>query len=422
MTDGPLAKTLDNAIARMHNFAADTSSARLVDEVISNDDVTRSKRSTVQIIAGDGEKPRGAGSGFFVNQGTEVVTNLHVIGNAKKIEIKTPGGETFNARVTRVDEFNDLALLQIDGISADPSRSVKLGQSDKLTGAENIFAVGHPNGVSDAQITVGNYKRTATYDQVQDKTDSDQWRQAATLFYGEDAAYKSDAEKFLAAPRLEAKLAIDHGNSGGPVLNARAETIGVATNVSPNRPGDSYLIPSEKVAALIDSSDKRFDFVYEKVSNFDKNPLETVAKDGALVAIGYKFKSVALPVIGAAYSVDLYQNLKMASSDNLYGNRNSYIGSAALDAAAVSGSVLSLFPKTRVLGFGMVGARALLDIGSDFVKDEPVLKKVVRHDQADPQRVGEPLYWSLIDRVNASKKQLAPSTIGTSHGLQMKRH
>lgn len=421
VVDG-LAKTLENARAKMHEFAPDSAAARLVDEAISSDDLARSKRSTVQIVSGDGEKPRGAGSGFFVNQGNEVVTNLHVVGNAKTIEIKTKSGETFNARITKVDEFNDLALLKVEGIAADPSRSVKLAPSERLAPSEKIFAVGHPNGVAEARITNGTYKRTATYDQLQDKSDSDQWRSAATLFYGDDAAYKADAEKYLAAPRLEAKLPIDHGNSGGPVFNTRAETVGVATNVTPNRPGDSYLIPSEKVAALIGSADNRFDFVYDKRSEFDKNPVETVLKDGAIVAIGYKFKSVALPVLGASYGVNLYKDLKMATADDLYGSRGGYIGSAALDAAAVGGGVLSLIPKTRVLGFGLVGARALLDIGSDFVKDEPVYKKVVRHDQAEPQRSGEPLYWSLVDRVNASKKQVAPSTHGVNHGLQIKRH
>jgi hypothetical protein len=139
---------------------------------------------------------------------------------------------------------------------------------------------------------------------------------------------------------------------------------------------------------------------------------------------------VAAPLLGAAYSIDLYNNLKLATSSNLYGNRSDYVRDAAIDAAAVTGGVLSLVPKARMVGYGLVGARVLYEVGSDLFKGDPVLNHVKRTDAAQPQRSGEPLYWSLIDRVNANSGQVAPrsssslqgSMKGLGQGLRIGRH
>jgi hypothetical protein len=170
----------------------------------------------------------------------------------------------------------------------------------------------------------------------------------------------------------------------------------------------------------------RFAFNYEQQTNFDRDPLLTVGKDAALLGLGYKFRPLAAPMLGAVYSVDLYNDLKLATSSDIYGRRSDYIKDAAIDAAAVTGGVLSLIPKTRMVGYGLVGARALYEVGTDFFKGDPGLNHVKRTDAAQPQRSGEPLYWSLMDRVNASSGQMSPrpasSIPGSLHGLRIGRH
>lgn len=433
MVDDRLNLNLGEVTSHFRDKAAQLSGQKLSDEVISDAVVDKAKQSTVKITTSSIDGPRGYGSGFIVGSGNEIITNLHVIGNARSIDIATPSGEHFAARVTKVDEFSDLALLKVDGMSADSSRAVKFGSTADLTGYAKLFAVGHPNGVDRAEVSQGTFRAMSTYGEVIPKYEADQWRNGVPVLYGKDAfgqAYIPDAEKYLATSRVAATLHIDHGNSGGLVQNAKGETIGVATNISPQRPGQAFLVPSENVVSLLNNPNNRFAFNYEKETNFDRNPVLTAGKDVALLGLGYKFRPVAAPLLGAAYSIDLYNDLKLATSSNLYGNRSDYIRNAAIDAAGVTGGVLSLVPKARMVGYGLVGARVLYEVGSDLFKGDPVLNHVKRTDAAQPQRSGEPLYWSLIDRVNANSGQVAPrsasSIQGSIHssgqGLRIGRH
>lgn len=429
MVDDRLQLKTGEITGHIHDMAARLSGAKLVDEVISDAAVEHAKQATVRITTSSVEGPRGTGSGFIVGSGNEVVTNLHVIGNARSIDVTTPSGEHFKARVTKVDEFSDLALLQVEGMNADSSRAVKFGSTADLKPYSKLFAVGHPNGVEQAQVSEGAFRGMGTYGGVIPKYEADQWRNVVPVLYGRGAfgqAYNGEAEKYLAASRVAATLHIDHGSSGGVVQNAKGEAIGVATNISQERPGQAFLVPSENVVSLLNNPNNRFAFNYEQQTNFDRSPLLTVGKDAALLGLGYKFRPLAAPLLGAAYSVDLYNDLKLATSSDLYGRRSDYIKDAAIDAAAVTGGVLSLIPKTRMVGYGLVGARALYEVGTDFFKGDPVLNHVKRTDAAQPQRSGEPLYWSLPDRVNASSGQMSPrpaiSIHSAMHGLRIGRH
>lgn len=429
MVDDRLQLNLGEVINQFHARAAKLSGQKLSDEVISDATVDKAKQSTVKITVSSVDGPRGYGSGFIVGSGNEIVTNLHVIGDARSIDITTPSGEHFAARVTKVDEFSDLALLKVDGMSADSSRAVKFGSTADLTRYSKLFTVGHPNGVDRSEVSQGTFRAMSTYGELIPKYEADQWRKVVPVLYGKYAfgkAYIPEAEKYLATSRVAAALQIDHGNSGGLVQNAKGETIGVATNVSPQRQGQAFLVPSENVVSLLNSPNSRFSFNYEKETNFDRDPLLTAGKDAALLGLGYKFRPVAAPLLGAAYSIDLYNDLKMATSSNLYGNRSDYVRNAAIDAAAVTGGVLSLVPKARMVGYGLVGARVLYEVGSDFLKGDPVLNHVNRTDAAQPQRSGEPLYWSLPDRVNANSERVAPrsasSIQGSMQGLRTGRH
>ncbi len=441
MVDDRLQQRLTEVTSHFHDVAAKLSGEKLASEVVSDATVDRAKQSSVRITSSNSAGPRGTGSGFIVGAGNEIITNLHVVGNARSIDVATPSGEHFTARITKVDELSDLALLKVDGMNADSSRAVKFGSTADLKPYSQLFAVGHPNGVEQAQVSMGRFTSLGTYEGFIGKEEANQWRQALPVFYGSETspgkyaakpgsadyrAYVDDAEKYLAAGRVGAQLIIDHGNSGGLVQNAQGETIGVATNISPQKSGEAFLVPAENVVNLINNPNNRFAFNYEKETKFDRNPALTVASDAAILGLGYKFRSLAAPIIGAAYSVNLYNDLKLATSSDIYGDRSEYITDAAIDGAAVAGGVLSLIPKTKLLGYGLVGARTLYDVGSDFFKGEPVLNHIKRTDSTQPERSGEPLYWSLVDRVNANSGQVAPrstrSIQGMNQGLKIGRH
>jgi S1-C subfamily serine protease len=145
------------------------------------------------------------GSGFFITQDI-VVTNHHVIKNAQQIEVTFNHEIKLPASVLIADTANDLALLKVVGLEK-AVHPLQLGNSAAVREGSKIYAVGFPlsNVIGDnAKITDGMIN-------------------SLTGFSGNTHQFQ------MSAP-------IQHGNSGGPLLNERAEVIGVVTALlNPNK-------------------------------------------------------------------------------------------------------------------------------------------------------------------------------------------
>jgi serine protease DegQ len=150
-----------------------------------------------------GQEAEGAGSGFVISEDGFVVTNSHVVGGANEINVELANGETHAAEIIGRDAAADLAVLKID---ATELPTVDLGDSDEVV-------------VGDAAIVIGNALGLRGTPSVTSGIVSALERNVPTPCGILENALQTDA-------------AINSGNSGGPVVDARGRVIGIATAIA----------------------------------------------------------------------------------------------------------------------------------------------------------------------------------------------
>jgi serine protease Do len=142
------------------------------------------------------------GSGFIISDDGYILTNDHVAGNATKIIVTTTDGSEFDARLIGTDHNSDVSLLKIGGKNLP---YLKLGNSDDLAVGEWAIAMGNPFGLfsinDKPSVTVGVISNTGV-----------------NLGLEEGRNYRG---------MIQTDAAISAGNSGGPLLNANGEVIGM---------------------------------------------------------------------------------------------------------------------------------------------------------------------------------------------------
>ncbi len=148
---------------------------------------------------------RGLGSGFIISPDGYILTNDHVAGNATKISVTMTNGETIDAKLIGSDKNSDVALLKIDKSNLPYT---VLGNSDNVIIGEWVIALGNPFGLFDI-----NDKPTVTVGVV-----------SAT----DMKISASDANRVY-KDMIQTDASINSGNSGGPLLNADGEVIGMNT-------------------------------------------------------------------------------------------------------------------------------------------------------------------------------------------------
>ncbi|HEY4930408.1 MAG TPA: trypsin-like peptidase domain-containing protein [Terriglobales bacterium] len=166
----------------------------------------------------------GQGSGFIIDKEGHILTNYHVIANAREVEVTLHNKKKYKATVIGRDRLHDLAVIQINAPNLVPAT---LGDSKALVVGQNVFAIGNPFALS-GTMTRGIISSV---------------RPIRTPEGGEiDEAIQTDA-------------AINPGNSGGPLLNSRAEVIGInsmiATGGSNQSAGIGFAIPINSAKAVI---------------------------------------------------------------------------------------------------------------------------------------------------------------------------
>lgn len=144
------------------------------------------------------------GSGYIISPDGYILTNDHVAGNATKISVTMTNGETIDARLIGSDKNSDVALLKIDKNNLD---YVRLGNSDDVIIGEWVVALGNPFGLFEI-----NDKPTVTVGVV-----------SAT-----DMKVTAEGNRVY-KDMIQTDASINAGNSGGPLVNADGEVIGMNT-------------------------------------------------------------------------------------------------------------------------------------------------------------------------------------------------
>jgi S1-C subfamily serine protease len=166
----------------------------------------------------------GQGSGFIIDKDGHILTNYHVIANAREVEVTLHNKKKYKAAVIGRDRSHDLAVIQI---KAPGLVSATLGDSKGLVVGQKVFAIGNPFGLSGTMTRgiISSVRPIRT-------------PEGAEI----DEAIQTDA-------------AINPGNSGGPLLNSRAEVIGInsliATGGSNQSAGIGFAIPINTAKAVI---------------------------------------------------------------------------------------------------------------------------------------------------------------------------
>jgi S1-C subfamily serine protease len=155
--------------------------------------------AVVQLVI-DGGSPRstGTGSGVVIDSRGYILTNYHVIQNARTITVKFDSGATRQAQVTKTDAANDLALIKVDLPAGVPV--AKLGDSDAVKVGELAIAIGSPFGL-DQTVTQGIVSAT-------------------------NRTYQPNGGPSRRG-LIQTDAPINPGNSGGPLINAAGEVIGI---------------------------------------------------------------------------------------------------------------------------------------------------------------------------------------------------
>jgi S1-C subfamily serine protease len=143
---------------------------------------------------------KGSGSGIILSEDGIIVTNHHVIAQAKQIQVSLDDGRQFNARVIGSAPQHDVALLQIDSGEAR-LRPLPLGDSNSVQVGEKVLAVGNPFGLGQT-LTVGTVSMT-----------------------GRDI---QNGDRILRG-LIQTDAAINPGNSGGALVSSRGLLIGMNT-------------------------------------------------------------------------------------------------------------------------------------------------------------------------------------------------
>src|SRR5438034_2304335 len=158
------------------------------------------------------ESPRrGAGSGFIIDADGSILTNNHVVDRAERITVKLSDGRTLRARLVGSDPDTDIALIKVDGQTGLPV--APLGDSSTLRMGEWVCAIGNPLG----------YEHTVTVGVVS--------------FLGRKL-FDMSLDNYI-----QTDAAINFGNSGGPLLNARGEVIGINAAISSRASSIGFAVP-----------------------------------------------------------------------------------------------------------------------------------------------------------------------------------
>jgi putative serine protease PepD len=173
-----------------------------------------------------GPQAQGQGSGFVYDRQGHVVTNQHVVQGASSVSVRFWNGQTYDAEVVGTDSSTDLAVLDVDA-PASVLSPLQLGDSSDVQVGDGVVAIGSPFGL---EQTVTSGIVSALHRQM------------------------TAPNEFSINDAIQTDAAINHGNSGGPLLNARGRVIGVNAQIeseSGGNDGVGFAIPSNTVRSIV---------------------------------------------------------------------------------------------------------------------------------------------------------------------------
>jgi S1-C subfamily serine protease len=262
----------------------------------------------------------GQGSGFIIDADGHVLTNYHVIADARQVEVTLHNRKKYRATVVGTDRSHDLAIIQI---KAPDLAAMTLGDSRNLQVGQKVYAIGNPFGLA-GTLTSGI---VSSIRQVQEPD-------GVTI----DEAIQTDA-------------AINPGNSGGPLLNSHGEVIGINTMIASSvgqNAGIGFAIPINTAKAVLND----------------------------LLTLG-RVRRPALGVVTLPISPDIAEELGLASGSGLLIVRVTP-GGAAEHAGLRGGTERAYLGNMPI----MVGGDLIVAVDGQPVQDQRDLAQMMNNHRA----------------------------------------
>jgi S1-C subfamily serine protease len=265
------------------------------------------------------QEQQAQGSGFVIDKDGHVVTNYHVVEGAKKVQVSFSDEEKKDATVVGTDPSTDIAVLKIQGAWSRSLTPLTLGSSSAVQVGDAVVAIGNPFGLE--RTVVSALQR----------------RIQAPNGFQIDQAIQTDA-------------AINHGNSGGPLLNANGDVIGVNAQIESESGGNvgiGFAIPIDTV----------------------KDVASQLIKDG-------KVEHAYLGVDIATISSDLAENFRVPVDKGVL-VQHVREGSPAADAGLKGGTMHVVFAGTTY----WLGGDVITKADGQFLETSDQLASVVTSKQ-----------------------------------------
>ena len=177
------------------------------------------------------QKVENLGSGFIISSDGYIITNEHVVHGGIEIVVTTTSGKTYNAKVVGTDYLLDVALLKVDEQNLP---CIEWGDSDDCITGEWVIAIGNPYGLfavnDQPSVTVG-------------------------VISALHRDFDRNDEGRIYSDMIQTDASINRGNSGGPLINALGQAIGMNTMIFTETGGSlgiGFAIPSVRIRAMID--------------------------------------------------------------------------------------------------------------------------------------------------------------------------
>jgi putative serine protease PepD len=222
-----------------------------------------SQSSSPGTFGGGSQTQKAQGSGFVYDAQGDIVTNQHVVDGAESVSVKFWNGKTYSAHVVGTDASTDLAVVKVDAPSS-MLHPLSLGDSGSLQVGDGVVAIGSPFGLEE---TVTSGIVSALHRQM------------------------TSPSGFAIPDSIQTDAAINHGNSGGPLLDTRGNVVGVTAQIESDSGGNDgvgFAIPSSTVRSvagqLISSGKAEHAYLGVSLSSSASNALIGAVRSGTPAA------------------------------------------------------------------------------------------------------------------------------------------
>ena len=270
-----------------------------------------------------------AGTGFILSESGYIMTNKHVVEDARTVNVTLNNGRTYkNVKIVGTDPLNDSAILKVD--NPEDFKPVKIGDSKTVNVGQEVIVIGNALGEYSNSVTSGIISGTGRELVASDSSGN---------------AYERLTDM------LQTDAAINGGNSGGPLVNAAGEVIGIATAYASTSQTVGFAIPISNVKGIIN------------------NVLETGKFERAVLGVQY---------LSVTADVAEEEGLKYNYGAYLKADKTSAVasGSAGAEAGLKDGDIILEVNGVKI---GKAGSLSTL-VGEYKVGDEITLK-VARGDK-----------------------------------------